>query len=139
MKPIDFLKAAGVGLAVMALTVAASFPMVFVYATFVEPGHPQEFYTQAAQWIAPWSSHILGPILFFAFNFWLARRRPERNALLFAVASIVLYAVIDFGMMLFFAPPSAFLNLTVALSLTGKLLGAVAGALLGSRRSDKAA
>lgn len=139
MKPIDFLKAAGVGLAVMALTVAASFPMVFAYATFVEPGHPQAFYNQAALWIAPWSSHILGPILFFAFNFWLARGRPERNALAFAVASIVLYALIDFSMMLPFAPMSAFLNPTVALSMTGKLVAALAGAALGARRSGKTA
>jgi hypothetical protein len=63
------LKAAGVGLGVMVLTVAASFPMVFVYATFIEPGHPRAFYNDAAQWIAPWSSHVFGPILFLCFQF----------------------------------------------------------------------
>jgi hypothetical protein len=133
MRPIDYLKAAGLGLAVMALTIAASFPMVFVYATFVEPGHPQTFYNEAAKWIAPWSSHILGPILFFAFNYRLARRRPERNALAFAVATIGLYVLIDFGMSLPFVPAAAFFTPTVALSLVAKLGGALAGAWLGKR------
>lgn len=134
MRPIDYLKAGGLGLAVMALTIAASFPMVFVYATFVEPGHPQTFYNEAAKWIAPWSSHILGPILFFAFNYWLARRRPERNASAFAAATIGLYILIDFGISLAFVPAAAFFTPTVALSLAAKLSGALAGAWLGSRR-----
>lgn len=134
MKPIDYLKAAGVGLAVMTLTVAASFPMVYVYATFIEPGHPQSFYNGAAKWIAPWSSHILGPILFFLFNYRLARRSPDRHAMAFAAATIGLYVLIDFGMMLPFVPASAFFNPVTALSLTGKLIGAVSGALLGKRR-----
>lgn len=133
MKGIDYLKAAGVALAAMALTIAASFPMVWVYATFIETGHPQEYYTEAAKWIAPWSSHILGPILFFAFHFWLARN-PARNATAFAVASLVFYLLIDFGVALSFVPASAFLSVTVALSLLGKLLGALGGAALGSAR-----
>lgn len=133
MRSIDYLKAAGLGLAVMALTIAASFPMVFVYATFVEPGHPQTFYNEAAKWIAPWSSHILGPILFFAFNYSLARRRPERNASAFAVAMIGLYILIDFGISLAFVPVVAFFTPTVALSLIVKLSGALAGAWLGRR------
>lgn len=136
MKPIDYLKAAGLGLAVMALTIAASFPMVFVYATFIEPGHPQAFYNESAKWIAPWSSHILGPILFFAFNYSLARRRPERNASAFAVATIGLYILIDFGMSLVFVPAIAFFRPAVALSLVAKLSGALAGAWLGKRARE---
>lgn len=134
MKPIDYLKAAGVALAVLTLTVAASFPMVFFYATFIEPGHPQAFYNEAAQWIAPWSSHVLGPILFFAFNYRLARRNAERNAMAFAAATIGAYVVIDFGMSLPFAPASAFLTPTVAASLAAKLTGALTGAWLGARQ-----
>lgn len=133
MKPIDYLKAAGVALAVLTLTVAASFPMVFFYATFIEPGHPQAFYNEAAKWIAPWSSHVLGPILFFAFNYALARRNPGRKAVAFAAATIGFYILIDFGIMLSFVPASAFLTLTVALSLAAKLIGALAGARLGAR------
>lgn len=133
MRPLDFLKAAGIALAVMTLTIAASFPMVFVYATFFEPGHPQAFYNEAAKWIAPWSSHIFGPILFLVFNYFLARRRPARNALAFAVATIGMYVLIDFGISLLFVPASAFLTPTVALSLAAKLVGALAGGWLGSR------
>jgi hypothetical protein len=131
MRSIDYLKAAGLGLAVMTLTIAASFPMVFVYATFVEPGHTQTSYNESARWIAPWSSHILGPILFFAFNYSLARRRPERNASAFAVAMIGLYILVDFGISLAFVPVIAFFTPTVALSLIAKLSGALAGAWLG--------
>src|SRR5262245_54782042 len=98
MKPTDYLKAAGVGLLVLVLTMALSFPMVFVYATFIEPGHEQAFYNDAALWIAPWSSHVFGPVLFFLFNWLMARRRPQRNAMAFAAATIVLYLIIDFGL-----------------------------------------
>ena len=132
MRPADYVKAAGVGFAVMVLTMAASYPMVSFYAAVIEPGHPQEFYADAAQWIAPWSSHILGPILFFAFNYWLARRNRARNAAAFAVASIGLYALVDFGLMALFAPLSAFLGMTPALSLVAKLVSALAGAYLGA-------
>jgi hypothetical protein len=138
MKPIDYLKAAGVALAVLTLTVAASFPMVFFYATFIEPGHPQEFYNEAARWIAPWSSYVLGPILFLGINYLLARRNAGRNALMFAAATIGMYVLIDFGMTLPFAPASAFLTPTVAISLAAKLVGALAGARLGTGRREAA-
>jgi len=98
MTALDYLKATGVAVAVIAFTMAASFPMVAVYAYFIEPGHEQEFYVEAAQWIAPWSSYILGPLTFFAFNYWLAKKSPERNAILFAVTTIIAYLVIDLSM-----------------------------------------
>ncbi len=129
MKALDYLKAAGVALAIMVLTLAFSFPMVFVYATFIEPGHPQAYYNEAATWIAPWSSHILGPILFFAFNFWLAKRRPQRNAVMFSIASFVLYVLIDGGSTVLFGVslPQVF-TLTVLLSLLAKAAAALIGA-----------
>lgn len=134
MKPLDYLKAAGVGAAVMAATLAFSFPMVFVYATFIEPGHPQSFYNEAALWIAPWSSHILGPLLFFGFNAVMSHRRPERNAYAFAAACIVFYVLIDFGMTaLMGVSLAAFLTAQVALSLAGKLAAALLGAWIGTR------
>jgi hypothetical protein len=136
MTPIDVLKAAGIGLAVLALTLALSYPMVALYAYFIEPGHPQTFYVEAAQSIAPWSSHVFGPILFFAFNYWLARRSPERNAMAFAAASIVAYIVIDWGLVLGMGLSlGVMLTTSVALSLCAKVLGAFAGAHLGGRRA----
>ena len=132
----DFLKAFGAAFAVLVLTLAASYPMVAVYAWLVAPGQPQEFYISAAQWIAPWSSHVLGPILFFAFNYWLARRRPEHNAAVFAAVSIAAYVLIDLGLLALMnveIAPGALL--TMSLSLAGKLAAALLGAWAGSRRA----
>ena len=133
MVGLDYLKALGVAVAALAITLAASFPMVAFYAYFIEPGHPQEFYNEAAQWIAPWSSHILGPLVFFAFNYWLARQSPERNAMLFAAATIVFYVIVDWSMLpMMGIPIAAMLTVAVLFSLVGKAIGAFLGAYLGS-------
>lgn len=139
MKGADFLKALGVAIATTVITLAASFPMVAFYAFFIEPGHPQDFYTAAAQWIAPWSSHVLGPLVFFAFNFWLARRSPARNAMLFAAATIVLYVIVDLSTLPMMGLPIASARtLTHGLSLCVKAAGSFLGAYLGSRSRAKA-
>jgi hypothetical protein len=133
MKPMDYLKALGVALFVMTCTLFFAFPMVAFYAYVIEPGHPQEFYSKAAQWIAPWSSHVLGPLLFFGLNFRLARSRPERNAMAFAIATIVAYVVIDAGSLpLFGVDIAAFFRATVLISLVFKAIGALLGARLGA-------
>jgi hypothetical protein len=141
MRPLDYLKALGVGFATLVVTLAASYPMVAFYAYFIEPGHPQEFYTAAAQWIAPWSSYVLGPIVLFCFNYWMAKRVPRRNAMLFAVATVVAYIAVDFGMLpLMGIDLRVMLDSTVAVSLAAKLAGALLGASLGkSRRARPAA
>jgi hypothetical protein len=134
MNTADFLKALGVAVAVLSITLAASYPMVTFYALVIEPGHPQEFYREAAQWIAPWSSHLIGPAVFFAFNFWLAKRSDRRNAMLFAVCSIVLYAVVDLSTLpMFGLPITASLTLLFGVSLLGKTTGALLGAYCGAR------
>lgn len=135
MTAADFAKALAVAIAIVVSTLAASFPMVAFYAFVIEPGHPQEFYNEAAQWIAPWSSHILGPLAFLAFNYWLARRSPERSAMLFAAATIVLYAVVDLSTLpMMSLPISAAFTLPVGLSFAAKAAGAFLGAYLGSRK-----
>ena len=134
VKPVDLVKAFGVAIATLVFTLVASVPMVAFYAYFVEPGNPQEFYNEAAQWIAPWSSHVLGPFCFLAFNYWLARRSPERNAMLFAGASIVAYIVIEAALMPMLGQPiSVMFTIAVGLSMTAKAIGAFLGAHLGSR------
>lgn len=138
MKAIDYLKAAGVAFSTLAFTMAASFPMVAVYAYFIEPGHEQEFYTEAAQWIAPWSSYILGPITLFAFNYWLAKKSPERNAIAFAVSTIVAYLIIDFSLVPAIGGDlSMFLTLETAFWIGLKLAGALFGAHLGTLKATK--
>lgn len=134
MKAADLFKALAVAIAVLILTLAASFPMVAFYAFVIEPGHPQEFYNEAARWIAPWSSHVLGPLLFLLFNFWLAKRSPQRNATLFAAATIVLYTIVDLGTLpMMGLPIAAALTVPVGVSLLGKAAGAFLGAYWGSR------
>lgn len=139
LKPIDFSQAFGVALASLIITMAASFPMVAFYAYIIEPGQPQEFYVDAAQWIAPWSSYLLGPIVFLALNYWLVRRTVKRNPAAFAVATIGFYLLIELS----FVPimgldPSVFLTASMAFWLAVKLAGALLGAHLGSRRIEKA-
>ena len=139
MEALDIPKALGVAVAVLVITLAASFPMVAFYAFVIEPGHPQEFYNEAAQWIAPWSSHILGPVMFFAFNFWLAKRSTRRNALLFAAATVVLYTVVDLSTLpMIGLPIAAALTVPFGLSLVGKAAGAFLGAYYGTLVRDRA-
>lgn len=138
MEALDIPKALGVAVAVLVITLAASFPMVAFYAFVIEPGHPQEFYNEAAQWIAPWSSHILGPVMFFAFNFWLAKRSTRRNALLFAAATVVLYTVVDLSTLpMIGLPIAAAFTVPFGLSLVGKAAGAFLGAYHGTRSRDR--
>lgn len=137
MKALDYLKAAGIAIAGLVITMAASFPMVAIYSYFIEPGHEQEFYVEAAQWIAPWSSYILGPIVFFSFNYWLAKKSPERNAVLFAISTIIAYLIIDFSMVPALGGDlSMFLTLGVAFSVTVKLAGAILGAHMGTLQAN---
>ena len=132
MKALDYLKALGVALEVIIITMAASYLMVAFYAYFIEPGQPQEFYNAAALWIAPWSSYILGPLVFFAFNYRLARRSPARNALGFAAATIGMYIVVDFSMVPAMGLPlSSLVTFSVAFWLLVKLAAALAGARMG--------
>lgn len=134
MKPIDFATALGVAVAVIAITMALSFPMVAFYAYVIEPGQTEAFYTDAAQWIAPWSSHIFGPLLLFWLNFRLARRRPERNAMLFATATLVAYIVADLSLLTMMGLPIApAVTVTFALSFAAKAAGAYFGAYRGGQ------
>ena len=86
MKPIDFIKAIGVAIALLAINVLIAILVVIVYRFLIEPGHPTEFYDEAAMKIAPWCSHIAGTALFFVASYFLTARRPDRNGPLFAAA-----------------------------------------------------
>jgi hypothetical protein len=138
MKPNDYLIAALVAIAVLIITMAASFPMVALYAMMIEPGHPQAFYNEALLWIAPWSSHILGPVLFFAFNYWLARRRPERDANVFALTAFGAYLLIELQLTAAMGEGlRQALTVSMLLSLSAKLAASIAGAMLGIRNRTK--
>lgn len=135
MTGLDFVKALGVAIAIIAITLAASFPMVAFYAFLIEPGHTEEFYAEAAQWIAPWSSHILGPLAFLGFNYYMARRSPDRNCMLFALLTLVLYIVVDLSMLpIMGLPITDAITLPVLFSFVAKTAGAFLGAYLGSQK-----
>lgn len=132
----ESLRALGVAVFVLVFTMAASFPMVAVYAYLIEPGHPPEFYTEAANWIAPWSSHILGPIAFFACNYWLVKTGRARFPLRFAALTIGFYLLVDLVMLgtLLGIPLSTYFTLGILLSLSAKIVAACWGARLGLTR-----
>jgi hypothetical protein len=128
---VDFAKAFALAFGILVVNVAISFGVVAVYSTWVEPGHDQAYYEAAAQWIAPWSSIAFGWLLFFiACHFF--SRRPERNALAFAIAVFLAYAAVDLGI-LFAAGAAATLLPIVALSLASKLVGAIGGVWMAGR------
>ncbi len=133
MKPIDFVKAVGVAIAVLAANIVIVILTVFGYSTLIEPGHPGEFYDSAALRIAPWCVHTAGTALFFGAGYLFARRRPQRNGFLFAATFSVLYAIID-GATVGFA---GVFSVEFALSMLANLLAALAGAWLATRRTSE--
>lgn len=136
MQPTDFLRAALVGVGVLVGTLLASIPMVAVYAYLINPGQPPAVYDAAAQRIAPWSSHIVGPLLFLWWNYRGALRVPRRNATAFAISGIAAYFVADMiSVPLFGLTFSSVLTVTFFVSLSVKSAGALLGARLGAMRS----
>jgi hypothetical protein len=137
MQPVDFLRAARLGIGVLLATLLASIPMVAVYAYVINPGQPQAVYDAAARWIAPWSSHIIGPLLFLWFNYRGAVRHPTRQAIPFALAGMVGYVIADLASVPVFGLTFAsVLTGTFFRSLAVKTAAALLGAHLGARRSS---
>jgi hypothetical protein len=132
MKPIDFAKAAGVAIAVLVVNVLIAILVVGVYRFAIEPGHPSEFYDAAALRIAPWCSHIAGTALFLGAGYLFARRRPDRNGFLFALAFTVLYTVIDAAMVGF----AGVVSVEFSLSMLAKLVAGQVGAWLAIRTTQ---
>jgi hypothetical protein len=139
MRSLDYCRSFIVGFAVVLGTLLLSIPMVAVYAHLINPGQPTETYHGAATWIAPWSSHIGGPMIFFWLNRREAGRHPQTNAVAFAWATIGSYVVIDLlSVPLFGLALSAVVTMPFVGSLAVKAAAALAGALVGSRRSATA-
>lgn len=126
MQRIDFAKAGGVALGLLTVNLLIAVGVVLIYRFFVEPGHPSEFYDEAALRLAPWSSHILGTALFFGAGAMYAKRQPRRNGYLFASTFTVFYAIIDAAMVGF----SGIFEPEFMLSMFAKLMAALAGAFV---------
>jgi hypothetical protein len=134
MKPIDYLKALGVAVAVMVLNLLITTAVIAIYATLIEPGQPPAHYTAMAPVIGAWSGPLGGMSLMFLMGWVFARRRPVRNGLLFVAVVFAIYLALDVAIGLAAVPASALFTLNFAASLGGAFLAGVAGAAVGQRR-----
>jgi hypothetical protein len=134
MRPIDYAKALGLAVAVLALNLLITTAAIVVYSYLVEPGQPQSFYSAMAPKIGAWTGPVGGMLLMFATGYLFGRRRPERNAFAFVGAVFVVYLLIDAALGLALAPAAQVFRLTFILSLTGAALAGFAGAALARRR-----
>jgi hypothetical protein len=132
MSMLDFIKALGVALLLMAANVAVAFAVVWAYSAFIAPGHEAAFYQAAAQRIAPWSSIVAGIALFFAAGWLFAKRKPARNGMAFAATFTAVYAALDLSMVIAEGVVAALWAFVVA-SMLSKLVAALAGAALARR------
>jgi len=130
MKPVFALKALGTAVAVLALNLALTTGVIFLYAQFVRPGQTNAFYEAAAPRIAAWTAPPGGALLLLWLMAWLGRRVPARNPFAFAIATWGAYVVLDVGSGLAMSPVKEVLTPMLALSVLIALAGALAGAAL---------
>ncbi len=135
MQPFDFLKALLTGALVLALNLATLVAIVFGYS-FIEPGHPPEFYSEAAPRLGAYSGPIAGALLMLLLVWLLSSRKPQRNAYAFAAATFVSYAALDIALGLAAAPASDLFRLPFLLSLGGVCIAALVAAFLASNRTQ---
>ncbi|HEY9217683.1 MAG TPA: hypothetical protein VIO94_06520 [Phenylobacterium sp.] len=138
MRTADYAKAAGLALLLLALNLALTFVVVFLYAQFLERGHEQAFYTAAAPGIAAWSAPIGGALLFLAAGWILARRSPGRNGVAFIFVAWLFYVLIDGGMGVAAMGLAKTATLQLAVSFSAALAGGLIGAVLGRPRPQAA-
>ena len=100
MRRRDVIVIPATAIGVMVLNVAISFGVVWVYATFVEPGRPVSHYEAFAVAAAPVSSVVAGIPLMFLAGLLLSRGRTARAALSAAGAMALLYIVVDAAILL---------------------------------------
>ena len=134
MKAIDYAKAAGLAVLVLAANLLVTTVVIFGYSQAVEPGQPPAYYAALAPKIAAWSAPAGGAILMFLVGYVFGRRRPERNALAFVLAVFALYVLVDLALGLAAASPAELLTpqLFASLAVTG--VGGLIGASIATRR-----
>lgn len=129
MKPLDYLKAAGIAAVVLILDILLAVIVVYAWSIWFEPGHPRAYYESMGVPLARLSTRILGTALIMAACWLSARRRPQRNALTFAITVVVAYALLDGASVAF----SGFFTVGFGITIMLKLLAGVAGALAATR------
>lgn len=133
MKPLDFLKALGLGALVLTLNLALVFFLGFIYATVVEPGRTEAYYMTVYPKLGNYAAPIAGPVLLFLAAWVFGRRRPERNAVLFGLAVFGSYFALDMAMGLAIAPISELLTPPFLIGMGGGLVASLAGGVLARR------
>lgn len=133
MKPIDYAKAAGLAVAVLALNLLVTTVIITVYAMVIEPGQPQAHYNAMAPKIGAWAGPAGGMLLMFVTGYVFGRRRPQRNPFVFMSVVFAVYLAIDAALGLAIAPVAQVFRLEFVLSLTGAALAGLAGAALSRR------
>lgn len=139
MRSLAYLKAVGVGLLATVLNLAASVPVILAWRFLVIPGRPESAYRDLPLQIAPWSSHILGPVIFLALVWLFSRRRRQRSAWRFAAVAWATYAIVDLGSAWALTGPAALMSPVLVLSLITKLAAALGGAWLATRPASQMA
>jgi hypothetical protein len=90
----------GIAVLIEILLIAAAIGYMFVYGTFLNPGHPEDFYQAHVRVAAPWISIAVGLPIFFVSARWLARRSRGPAAMTNAVALWFVWALIDTSILL---------------------------------------
>lgn len=124
MLPVDFVKALGVAILILALDLACAFATVSFYSVAIDPGHPRDHYVALAPALSTVATRIAGPLLFALLVWLVSRRRPDRNPWVFALSVFGFYVLIDGALVAF----RGFFVPAVIGTLALKLLGALVGA-----------
>ncbi len=135
MKMRDLLLIPATALGAMIANVAASFGMVWVYSTFINPGQPLSHYQSFAAEAAPIGSVVAGIPLMLLAGYLLARGRQKRAGMIAAGAAAFVYIVLDLAILIG-ARATGSVWVWAALSQTTKMAAALAGAMLATRRTS---
>lgn len=135
MRPLDFLKAFGWGVLVLALNLALVFALGFLHDTLIEPGRTPAYYQTVYPKIGAWSAPIGAMIMLFLVAWRFGARRPGRNPHLFAGAVYVSYFGVDTALGLAMGPLSSLLVPPFLIALVGGAVARLAGAYLSQRKA----
>ncbi|MBK6702913.1 MAG: hypothetical protein IPG56_03435 [Caulobacteraceae bacterium] len=138
MQLADYLKAFATGIAVLALNLLTLVLIVFGYSQFIEPGHPREFYSEAAPRLGSISAPIAGALLMFVFVLLLSTRRRQRNAYAFAAVTFISYFAVDTAMGLAATPASQLFRAPFLFGMGGACIAALVAAFIATQRSKSA-
>lgn len=133
MKRFDYAKAFLGGAVVLALNILTLVILVFGYAHLVEPDQTPEFYSRAAPDIGRYSGPIGGTIIMFLLVWALSRRKPSRNAHVFAGVVFISYLVLDLAMGLAAAPAAELFRVPFFLGMVSTGAAAFAAAHVSGR------